>query len=470
MLPIWILTEEKPKLSTVARILELVAHLEYGSLDEQQLLISPILDASMSFTFVYQVEGCQDFIAESVYLTIVSGYSSFVDYLVYRSEGPPDPQEEPLFAIEETKTDDSESRNTSVYQRATKFVYLPFFYRECSMVMLYNFQVQEKLQSTDTNVFGSRCLRTLNVDIVGKNSSPVDSFENLQEFVEVKNRMKRPPTGNTPLTITMSEFELAISAKLEKSGRFENDPNIGASSLFAAVSRKLGWRGRITITNHGLTQQMVGKNKWVKLAGPLGMQLEGLTIPDAALPSRYWRYEGSGEKVGTIFLHTVLDLRGRSQVIYDNHAGCERGYFWTQEGKPLALPKQIKAVDASGRKRKFPLPDLVFVDPDRRVVVSLEGEKSENYAAGESQIQDFGVVEDMYIRPHYRDFEFERWVTTYGDSDRPGSKLVFELGSSGEIRTQENCPKAILEALDYLRSRPASQAAVAKARLLASKT
>jgi len=470
VLPIWILTEEKPKRSTVARILELVANVEYGSLDEQQVLISPILDGSNCFTFVYQVDGCQNLIAESIYLTIVSGYSSFVDYLVYRSEGPPDPEEEPLFAIEETKTDDSESRNTSVYQRATKFVYLPLFYRECSMVMLYNFQVQEKLQNTDTNVFGSRCLRTLDVDIVGKSSSPVDSFESLREFVEVKNRMKRPPTGNTPLTVAVSDFELAISAKLEKSGRFGNDPNIGATCLFAAVGRKLGWSGRITVTNHGLTQEMVGRNKWVKLAGPLDMQLEGLTIPSATLPSRYWRYDVSGEKVGTIFLHIVLDLCGRSQVIYDNHAGCERGYFWTQEGTPLTLPKQIKAGDASGRKRKFPLPDLVFADPDRRVVVSLEGEKSENYAAGESQLRDFGVVEDMYIRPHYGDFGFERWVTTYGDSDRPGSKLVFELGSSGEIRTHEDCPKAILEALDYLRSRPTSQAAVANARLPASRT
>jgi len=40
----------------------------------------------------------------------------------------PDQNSKPLYAIEETKTDDSESRNTGVYQRSSKFVYVEFYY------------------------------------------------------------------------------------------------------------------------------------------------------------------------------------------------------------------------------------------------------------------------------------------------------------------------------------------------------
>ena len=31
---------------------------------------------------------------------------------------------EPIYAIEETKTDDKESRNTGVYQRCSKFIFI----------------------------------------------------------------------------------------------------------------------------------------------------------------------------------------------------------------------------------------------------------------------------------------------------------------------------------------------------------
>lgn len=449
---LWILTEEKPKPETVSRVIEIATGLTRGSVDENRIKVIPVLDDHGRFTFVYNVTGAEAVIHEPIFLTIVSGYSSFVDYLVFYSQGPPDPRDQPLFGIEETKTDDAESRNTAVYQRSTKFVYMPFYYPEARKVMLYTFQVPEKTVSTETNIFGTRCLRTIGVEIVGKAATTPEPFTTLEDLIDAKDAMKKPPSGNTPLSLAIRSGVLQISAKLEKSGGFGNDPNMGATALLAAASRSLGWNGPIEVVNHGLTQSMVKANKWVKIANKLEIGLSGIQVPSAKLPDAYWRYEHQGEKVGTIFLHAALDLSNRAKVIYDNHAGCERGYFWSGDGQPIALPKQISALDEDGKKRKFPLPDLIFVEPDRKIVVSVEGEKSDNYEAGEEQLRGFQVVEESYIRPNYREFSHERWVTTFGDTDSPKGKHAFELGSAGDIRVYDNCPAAISEAMLELRS------------------
>ena len=57
----------------------------------------------------------------------------------------------PVFVIEETKTDDSESRNTGVYQRATKFVYLDYFYQN-QKISCITFRANRKY-ATETNIF-----------------------------------------------------------------------------------------------------------------------------------------------------------------------------------------------------------------------------------------------------------------------------------------------------------------------------
>lgn len=91
------------------------------------------------FTFSYQILGIDSPNIGNVYVKTVSGSSSFVDFLVYFQEHEPVPADIPLYAIEETKTDDSESRNTGVYQRCTKFVYIDYFYTDVkkSCFMIY---------------------------------------------------------------------------------------------------------------------------------------------------------------------------------------------------------------------------------------------------------------------------------------------------------------------------------------------
>lgn len=88
--------------------------------------ILPIVEKGV-FNFAYEIIGVRSNQIAKIYLEIISGQSSFVDYLVFFQSHRPTLQDIPCYLIEETKTDDSESRNTGVYQRITKFVYAHIF-------------------------------------------------------------------------------------------------------------------------------------------------------------------------------------------------------------------------------------------------------------------------------------------------------------------------------------------------------
>jgi len=123
---LWLLTEERPKLSVVLRILDEYNN-DFGATVtvNDNFNIRPIIKNG-KFTFEYLVEGVSVEGIENVYIEIVSGNSSFVDYMLIRQEAKPADHslDNVLMAIEETKTSDAESRNTGIYQRASKFVYI----------------------------------------------------------------------------------------------------------------------------------------------------------------------------------------------------------------------------------------------------------------------------------------------------------------------------------------------------------
>ena len=122
MTNLWILTEERPKLSVIRQILTQYST-EYGATAQfgDSFNIKPIV-VDNAFTFDYEVEGVAVSDIERITIVIVSGNSSFVDYMLVRQDEKPSDHslENVLMAIEETKTSDAESRNTGVYQRASK--------------------------------------------------------------------------------------------------------------------------------------------------------------------------------------------------------------------------------------------------------------------------------------------------------------------------------------------------------------
>ena len=120
---LWILTEERPKKVVLQSIFEYFAKDQQCGFFGDTLRIIPILNENKCFEFTYEVIGFTCAKVQHVYIKTVSGTSSFVDFLIYYQDNEPTPADVPLYAIEETKTDDSESRNTGVYQRCSKFVF-----------------------------------------------------------------------------------------------------------------------------------------------------------------------------------------------------------------------------------------------------------------------------------------------------------------------------------------------------------
>jgi hypothetical protein len=455
---IWILTEERPKKQVIIKILEKLFKEKSIAAFFDTVRIIPILDDKGFFQSKYEILGVTSPAINGIYLRVVSGSSSFVDYLVYVQDDEPDPGQRPLYAIEETKTDDSESRNTGVYQRATKFVYVEVFYPGIDKAMLYNFQVAQAASSTETNIFGSRCLKTLGVQFIGKEEvdAAKEPFLSVEELIEAKARMALPPESNVPILINkVSNDLITVSGRLIKDGRLAHDPNVGALSLIVATLRRLGWEKRIMITRHGLSQSMItASHKFIQIANHHSIELEGLTVPQAHFPIDYWNFESSGEKIGTIFTHLLVEEFSKGFSIYENHAGCERGYFYTNSGEALTVSKRM--IDEKGEMpkeaEKIALPDLVLIDLERLEVLNIEGEKSVNVLKGIEQLSTFDNFENVYIEKYYPEYQILRSVVLFGGTSESIEHVEVSLllTSTGKVILGLKAPQLFIDSVKNL--------------------
>lgn len=453
---LWILTEERPKSSVVSDIVKLY-HRDFSGgvepFDEKQVRIKPVFKSGI-FQFRYIVEGISIRGVQDIIIKIVSGSSSFFDFLVFLQENEPSENQRGnlLMAVEETKTNDDESRNTAVYQRASKFVFIDAFYDHVKLYMLYNdeLEAREYKRPSDTSIFGTNMLLTLNVEIVGKDTSRwFRKFDDIKDLIRFKSAMRMPPVGNTPINITQYEDRIEISGRLSKplaAGNIGHDPNIGALSLISKGLRVLGWDKRIVITMHGVSQSYVdrtrGKNKFLYICKMLGIELEGIDIPDrVSLPKNYWHYEKSSEKTASILLHMTGEYYGL-RGIYQNHAGCERGYFKTIVNGLIALPKRDKYGEV------LYIPDLILHDPKSNVIILVEGKKLSTLQDGIDEIKWYDSIEDEYIRPCYPGCSVYRCVSIFGGNrlTLPHPKVILYLSETGRVIINSTAPQCIKEA------------------------
>ncbi len=453
---LWILTEERPKIEVLRTILLKINQDRgfTGFLDP--LRIIPIIKDN-HFTFIYEVMGirCNGF--DKVYLRIVSGSSSFVDYLVFLQEEEPSLQDKPIYAIEETKTDDKESRNTGVYQRCSKFVFIEHFYPTAKKIMLYNLQVRQKEKPTNTYIFGTCLLLNLGVEILGKvlDNDIFKPFTSIDELIDFKNQMRKAPKGNVPILISKNENNIEVSGRLIKSGRLAHDPNIGALSIICSILRKLGWEGSLIITQHGLKQEQIGRdNKFIQIADLIGIELEGLRLPKGEVSNEYWHYDLKGEKLGTIFLHLIVESFTQGFSIFENHAGCEKSYFFTKDREPIVLAKyQNKDLYKAGDKNQIIfIPDLILLDQDREQVINIEGKKYEFRLKGIKELANYDYIEEHYIKANYPEYEIIRSVVLYGGTEEQivEVEVGFLLNKNGCLVLGLQAPELFEEAVTNL--------------------
>ena len=454
---LWILTEERPKNETIGYILYRFCKDRNLACFIDTLRIIPILNDDRTFSFKYELIGFKCRSIEKVFLKIVSGYSSFVDYLVFLTDEEPNYNDIPIYAIEETKTDDSESRNTGVYQRASKFVYINFYYQNTPKIMFYNLKVPQKKIPTQTYIFGTRCLMTLGVEIVGKNLDYeiFKPFQSIEELIEFKEKMRAAPAGNIPIQIKKEDDVIKISGRLIKAGTLSHDPNIGAISLICATVRKLGWNGKITITNHGLHQNNLSQNnKFLQIAHKLSIELDGLKLSSTFDTNYYWKYEEESEKLGTIFIHLVVENFTNGKSIFENHAGSEKGYFITANGMPIPLAKYVdRALYKAGDKSKIiSIPDLILIDFGRSEIINIEGKKYEYRTKAIEELKNYDDIERLYINKYYPKYKVIRTVVLYGSHEKRVVELEvgFLLNKDGYLCLGIKAPGIFKDAIKNL--------------------
>lgn len=448
---LWILTEEKPKVSVIEQIVKLYAR-DFSAVVEKtdKAEVLPIINNG-KFTFIYAVKGLAVEGIGGIFIRTVSGSTSFVDFLVFAQEKPPveEGDDTPIMAIEETKTSDKESRNTGVCQRVTKFVYIDVFYPNAKKYMLYNeeFDADETVRPSETNIIGTNILMTLNVSIEGKeNLSWFRPFTSIDEVILAKNSQRQPPAGNVPVRITKNDDVIYISGRLSKpkdAGNIGHDPNIGSLAMLSKGLRALGWDKKIVITKHAVSQQYMdrsgAKNKFIFVCKLLDLEMEGIDLPKKIeLPTKYWHYERRSEKVASILLHILGENNGLLEV-YQNHAGCERGYFYSKYREQITLPK--KARDG----KNLLLPDVVMFDVDENTAILVEGKQISTLQNGVEEIKGYGAIENEYIKKYYPESTTYRYVSIFGGNEKgvPHEDVLFQLNDDGEMFLNDRAPDFI---------------------------
>jgi len=453
---LWILTEERPKREVIATILIKFARDNGFACFVDTIRILPILE-DYKFSFLYEVIGFSCNKIKRVFIKSVSGFSSFVDFLIFYQENLPTQSDIPIYAIEETKTDDKESRNTGVYQRASKFVFIDFYYPGIKKIMLYNLQVTQKYKPTFTYIFGTRLLLTLDVEIMGKelDENIFKPFNSIEEIIDFKEHMPVAHKGNVPIEISKTSNSIIISGRLYKSDSLSHDPNIGALSLISAAIRKLGWKNDIVITEHGLEQRHLNAgNKFIKIANKLNIKIDGLVLPLAKIQEKYWEYETEGEKLGTIFIHLVVENFTHGYSIFENHAGCEKGYFITKSGEPIPLKKYSdrEAYKKGDKNKIIKIPDLILIDFGRSEIINIEGKKYQFRHEGIKKLNYFADIESDYIKKYYPEFKITRTVVLYGSKENRifEIEIGFLLNENGELILGIKAPELFKEAIKNL--------------------
>ena len=450
---LWILTEERPKNSVILAILQ-----EYCKLKNKELKVSEIkilpkaLDRK--FLFEYLVEGvCINEISE-INIKIVSGYSSFMDYMLVDQEKAPENHalDNIIFLLEETKTSDAESRNTGIGQRASKFAYANYYCPDVPKYMLYNEEATPDVGKTptQTNTFGTNMLLTQGVRFIGKTMTPFCAFTSIDELIDFKGKMHLPNKTNVPILINkVGDSKITISGRLSKpkdKGNIGHDPNIGTLTCIASTLRKLGWDGEIVITKHGVSQSYATKNsnnKFIRICKILGIELDGITLPaNIELPKHYWQYAMSSEKVASILLHITCQYAG-IHGIYENHAGCERSYFREADGSFTTLHKK----DAGGEDNLL-LPDVVLRNDEAKEIYVVEGKMFDKLGQGLSDILGYDAIENEHIKRSYPDYTITRWVSLFGGTEKeiPHEKVLIYCNLYGDVMINQNAPDGVKEA------------------------
>ena len=454
MTNLYILAEELPKSEILSKILEYYCEQFNKKIESiNNPVILPVF-TNKKFNYKYKfldfnIEGINQ-----INIEIVSRISSFVDYLIFEQDFRPEEHDlnndddgnHLKLIVEETKTNDIESRN-QVFQRISKFIYVEHFYKNVKKLMFYNIQIDnENKMPTASNKLGINILLTLDIDIIGINKDYFKPFEDEKALIKFKEDMNLPNRTNTPVRIKVCEDQIFISGSLENprgSGNLNHDPNKGQLPALVKVLRKFDCNKEIIIVNHGVTQQTIDRsrgNKFLFLAKILDFKLENIELPEITIPTQYWKYDKKLEKNGTMLLHlTSIFHNPHTTAIFYNHGGGELSYFYNSNGEPTPLSQRN-------------LPDLILKNEISKEILIIEGKTFDKLQEGLDKLNNFDSIEE-YILNEYTDYKINRWVVTCNgiiSKQDLHHKQLFHLNEDGTYLLNKKAPQWLKESFERI--------------------
>ena len=442
MTNLYILTEERPKIEVLKKILKHYCEVYNKDININQPLILPNLTPE-KFSNEYKLINIDIKGIKNIIIKVASGQSSFVDFLIFEQHNIPNHDEKNnlKMVIEETKTNDNESRNL-VFQRLSKFVYIDYYYENIKKVMLFNFKNEYNYQKPSySNKFGIKLLKTLKIDILGIDYKldEVEPFKTIDDLIIFKSKMRRPPKSNVPILIEKQKNKKEISGRLSKpaeKGNIAHDPNIGQLSGIGKILRMLGWEEDIIITKHGVKQEVINGtrkkgNKFIHISSMINLKLENIKIPKRDIPEKYWHYNNSAEKNGTILLHLISIFNNDiTTSIFENHGGCERGYFYKSDKTAISIPKKS-------------IPDLILKNDANEEILIIEGKIYSKLNQGLEQLKKIDNFENKYVKKYYENYSINRWLVTTGgkiNATDLNLKVLFHLNDDGTYLLNKKAP------------------------------
>ena len=326
-----------------------------------------------------------------VIVKLFKGKTSCVDYLLFDGVVDNDTCAGNAIAIlESTKTTDTSSRNTAVFQRITKFmVYKKMFPDSLARCIMFYTDEWKNKSLTKTALFGLRLMMSLGIELFHgttinlSNTYSITPFIDIAEMIETKNSIMEK-RGNVSVRITSFDGIYTINCKLDKGttscvGKISHDPNVGLLSGIVNFIYNMDNVSIIKVTNHNLSQRYFDKMPeskfWYAIDNIPVLFDEVNIIERPILPSLYFVLETMiTEKVSTILFSQVINKS--YNCIFSNHSGCALTNVKTKDGRYEHIERTMKR------------PDILFYNETDNELIIVEGKLEKELKNGLKQLQD----------------------------------------------------------------------------------
>lgn len=448
----WIYGEEKPNSDSIKTSIEYI----YKDMGLYHIFSKKEFRAVRMAADEYRIEGilCEEF--ADIRYKIVKGETSFPDSIHFFQVEKPTSKDIPTYICEDTKNGFDESGNMTD-QRSEKFALAKATWPTAKCVYVVNTKPDGKQEPYNCHKRAMKRMRTnghksivSSFDKDGYTLLEVGSYKTVQELVNEDQRLTTIDTGDIHLDIPLWK---------SKNPKTTSDPNVGVTCSVVETLNTLGFKGTLWIKNHYLDIGMFdGKNKLSRILRhfvddnfQIHIEGYGYIKSEKYTGENYFGFiEDTNEKVASIALENIFENLDDWEIIFDNHAGCSKGYFYTGN-EHIAVPKQTPKI---GEKKPVDLglPDLVVINYKLKKILIIEGESKNNIEKGYEQIKQQKFKDFCsWVSRSYRGYEIECHLCVYGtlkdkDKIKYKDKIFYSLDSeNNEVINWDATPVWALE-------------------------